>query len=118
RFRQVPTFGRDTIRRFTNNASAMKKLAGRDFEDLLQCAMPVFEGLLPAPHDAIVQDLLFSLATWHAYAKLRLHTDTTLDHFDDATTSLGTILRKFVRETCEAFNTKELPQEEAARGRR
>jgi hypothetical protein len=36
RFRQVPTFGRGTIRRFGNNVSAMKKLAGRDFEDILQ----------------------------------------------------------------------------------
>jgi len=35
-YRQVPTFGRDTIRRFHKNASAMKKLAARDFEDLLQ----------------------------------------------------------------------------------
>ena len=40
RFRQIPTFGRDTIRKFSNNASAMKKLAARDFEDLLQvCIM-------------------------------------------------------------------------------
>jgi hypothetical protein len=36
RYRQVPTFGRDTIRKFSNNASGMKNLAGRDFEDLLQ----------------------------------------------------------------------------------
>lgn len=36
RFRQVPTFGRDTIRKFGGNVSAMKKLAGRDFEDILQ----------------------------------------------------------------------------------
>ena len=36
RFRSVPTFGRSTIRRFTENASAMKKLAARDYEDLLQ----------------------------------------------------------------------------------
>ena len=35
-YRRVPTFGRDTIRRFSGNASAMKKLAARDFEDLLQ----------------------------------------------------------------------------------
>lgn len=33
---QVPTFGRGTIRRFSHNASSMTKLAGRDFEDLLQ----------------------------------------------------------------------------------
>jgi hypothetical protein len=36
RYRGVPTFGRGTIRRFHHNASAMKKLAARDFEDLLQ----------------------------------------------------------------------------------
>jgi hypothetical protein len=36
RYRRVPTFGRGTIRRFCNNAASMKKLAARDFEDLLQ----------------------------------------------------------------------------------
>ena len=36
RFRQVPTFGQFTIRRFHNNVSEMKKLAARDFEDILQ----------------------------------------------------------------------------------
>jgi hypothetical protein len=35
-YRVVPTFGRDTIRRFANNVSEMKKLAARDFEDILQ----------------------------------------------------------------------------------
>jgi len=40
RYRQVPTFGRDTIWKFNNNVSGMKNLAGRDFEDLLQvCAV-------------------------------------------------------------------------------
>ena len=42
RYRAVPTFGRSTIRRFSNNASAMKKLAARDFEDLLQVAKHKF----------------------------------------------------------------------------
>ena len=36
RYRQVPTFGRATVHRFSANASAMKQLAARDFEDLLQ----------------------------------------------------------------------------------
>ncbi|THV01338.1 hypothetical protein K435DRAFT_793413 [Dendrothele bispora CBS 962.96] len=35
RYRQVPTFGHGTIRRFSNDVSAMRKLAGRDFEDML-----------------------------------------------------------------------------------
>ncbi len=36
RFRETPTFGRGTIRKFHNNVSGMKKLAARDFEDILQ----------------------------------------------------------------------------------
>jgi len=32
----VPTFGRDTIRRFSSNVSELKRLTARDFEDLLQ----------------------------------------------------------------------------------
>jgi hypothetical protein len=35
-FRSIPTFGSSTIRRFATNASDMRKLAARDFEDLLQ----------------------------------------------------------------------------------
>jgi hypothetical protein len=36
RFCKVPTFGCGTIRSFRNNVSAMKQLAGRNFEDILQ----------------------------------------------------------------------------------
>jgi hypothetical protein len=36
RYRQVPPFGKGTIRRFKGSPSAMRKLAARDFEDLLQ----------------------------------------------------------------------------------
>jgi hypothetical protein len=32
----VSPFGRDTIRKFSSNSSDMKKLAARDFENLLQ----------------------------------------------------------------------------------
>jgi hypothetical protein len=35
-FRQIPSFGSSTIRRFTHNVADMKKLAARDFEDILQ----------------------------------------------------------------------------------
>ncbi|KAG1881248.1 hypothetical protein F4604DRAFT_1578049 [Suillus subluteus] len=118
RYRQVPTFGRGTIRHFHTNASAMKRLAARDFEDLLQCAIPVFEGLLPPNHDKIVLDLLFDLATWHAYVKLRMHTDDTLTFFDSATVVLSQSVRKFQRTTCAHYHTTELPHEYAACGRR
>jgi hypothetical protein len=39
RFRAMPTFGSSTIRCFATNASEMKKLAARDFEDLLQVSL-------------------------------------------------------------------------------
>lgn len=117
-FRRVPTFGRDTVRRFTNNTSAMKKLGARDWEDILQCSLPVFEGLLDEPYNTIVLDLLWALATWHALAKLRMHTSLTVTYLDDATTVLGQNLRHFKNNLCDHFATKELPREEAARGRR
>ncbi|PPQ89051.1 hypothetical protein CVT25_006542, partial [Psilocybe cyanescens] len=117
RYRQISTFGRGTIRKFSNNASGMKKLAARDFEDLLQCAIPVFEGLLPKKHDDIVQDLLFELATWHGLAKLRLHTEFTITDLENSATRLGTLLRKFKADVCCAYDTRDLPSEEAARGR-
>lgn len=78
----------------------------------------MFEGLLPEPHNKVVLDLLFILATWHAYAKLRLHTTTSLKFLNETTILLGKALRGFANSTCEVFDTQELPQEEAARGRR
>ncbi|KAF9548000.1 hypothetical protein CPC08DRAFT_591470, partial [Agrocybe pediades] len=119
RYRRISTFGRSTIRRFSNNASGMKKLAARDFEDLLQCAIPVFEGILPTnSHNNHIMDLLFVLCTWHALAKLRLHTASTLNGLQESTKSLGQLLRDFVRKVCSKYKTKELPREEAARTRR
>lgn len=63
-------------------------------------------------------DILFELATWHALAKLRVHTDKTLDLLAAATETLTSTMRRFLRETCGAFNTRELQKEVAARGRR
>ena len=36
RYRQTPTFGLATIRKFSANSSEMKRMAARNFEDLLQ----------------------------------------------------------------------------------
>ncbi|KAH7916892.1 hypothetical protein BV22DRAFT_997067, partial [Leucogyrophana mollusca] len=118
RYRQVPTFGRDTIRRFARNSSELKKMAARDFEDLLQCAIPAFEGLLSEPHNGSVLRMLFSLCHWHGLAKLRMHTDNTLAIMHQLTVTLGEELRRFVMETCPAFSTKELQREADSRQRR
>lgn len=63
-------------------------------------------------------DLLFELATWHALAKLRIHTNKTIDLLAMATKTLTITMRRFLRVTCEAFTTRELKKETAARGRR
>lgn len=76
--------------------------------------LPVLDGLLPAPHNNMVLDLVFVLGCWHAYAKLRLHTEQTLASFERVTSDVGTLLRHFSEVTCKAFQTKELPRERAA----
>ncbi|KAF8835853.1 hypothetical protein BDN67DRAFT_992306 [Paxillus ammoniavirescens] len=110
RYRQVPTFGRDTVRRFRRNVSEMKKMAARDFEDLLQCAILVFAGLFPGPHHSQILKLMFLLGHWHGLAKLQMHTDETLNILESITKNLGDELHKFVSETCPAFSAKELRQ--------
>lgn len=78
----------------------------------------MFDGLLAtAGHNDMVLDLIFDFAVWHAYAKLRLHSDTTLTLFDDSLRSLGFFLRLFKSKVCPAYATRELPSEEAARTR-
>lgn len=62
--------------------------------------------------------LLFTCAEWHGLAKLRMHTDQTLDIFDSTTIRIGAELRFFADSTCLAFDTKELQKEKAARERR
>jgi hypothetical protein len=90
RYRLVPTFGLGVIRKFSANASEMKKLAAHDYENLLQvktsvtflvdmhehhtcalqCAVPVFDGLFSKEHNQIILNLLFACAHWHFLAKL------------------------------------------------
>ncbi|KAI0365862.1 hypothetical protein BV20DRAFT_1027357 [Pilatotrama ljubarskyi] len=120
RYRQVPSFGRSTIRRFASNVSSQGHLAARDFEARLLCFIPAYEHLLARKSDnKNVLELVFSLATWHALAKLREHTDITLDGLDNATVSVGRDVRVFAKSVCVNYVTFELPgKDDAARGRR
>ncbi|KAG6825349.1 hypothetical protein H0H92_004011 [Tricholoma furcatifolium] len=117
-FRVVPPFGADTIRKFGKKVSELKKMAARDYEDILQVAIPIFEGLLDGPHDSAISDLLFRFAYWHGLAKLRLHSDRTLEILDQQTTHIGHSLRAFKDTTCPSFQTRELKRELEARSRR
>ncbi|KAG5639974.1 hypothetical protein DXG03_002043, partial [Asterophora parasitica] len=81
--------------------------------------MPVFEGPPDSREDnETVLTLIFLIAEWHTLGKLRLHTDTTLQWLEQCTTDLGRQLRKFKKDTCSHYNTRELPKEAQARVRR
>lgn len=64
-------------------------------------------------------DLGFDLATWHALAKLREHTEISLVGVDVKTVDCGASVRRFAKKTCVNYVTLELPaKDSAARGRR
>lgn len=62
--------------------------------------------------------LLFRLAEWHALAKLRMHTESTLTQMEKVTAIIGHQLRDFCNITCKAFATTELPKEAEGRARK
>lgn len=76
------------------------------------------DGLLEEPHNSMLLTILYRLAEWHALAKLRMHTEYTLQKLEDSTTILGEELRRFRDESLKSFNCQELPKETAARQRR
>ncbi|KAI0309335.1 hypothetical protein OF83DRAFT_1072198, partial [Amylostereum chailletii] len=115
RYRAIPVFGRDTIRKFSSSVSELKQLAARDYEDLLQCAIPVFEGLLPPEDNARLLRLLFHAGHWHSLVKLRMHTDDTIAMLQAVTKSLGRSLRDFKKNVCDKYATTELDREQQAR---
>lgn len=71
--------------------------------------MPVFDGLFSPDINTIVQDCFFTLCYWHALAKLRLHTKSTLQLLEKATTDLGFQLRRLVAGVCQKIVAYETP---------
>ncbi|TEB29588.1 hypothetical protein FA13DRAFT_1792912 [Coprinellus micaceus] len=81
RFRQVPTFGTDTICRFAIDTSEMKKLATCNFEDILQI---IFDGLLPdTEENCQLLKLLYRTAELHTFAKMCFQSEDTIEHLTD-----------------------------------
>lgn len=77
--------------------------------------IPAVDGLLDEPHNSMVLTLLYHLAEWHALAKLRMHTEHTLNYLEKSTKTLGNKLRKFHDTSVKSFKCQELPKETAAR---
>jgi len=62
--------------------------------------------------------LLYRFSEWHALAKLRMHTEDSLELMEERTKELGELLRQFRRLTCTKFGTVELQREADTRVRR
>ena len=77
----------------------------------MQCSIPAFEGLLDGPHNTHLMKLLYCTAEWHLFAKLRMHTTSTLKHLEALTKEFGGLIRQFQDLTCLQFETVELPYE-------
>jgi len=58
------------------------------------------------------------MAHWHGLAKLRMHSDLTLNIMDQVTSAVSDQFRNFKAQVCSAYNTQELCQEVEARTRR
>ncbi|KAJ7191728.1 hypothetical protein GGX14DRAFT_380879 [Mycena pura] len=94
----------------------MKKMAARDFEDIMQCIIPPLEGLFPK-FNKILLDLWFDMAHWHCLAKLRMHSSSTVTLLKEQTSELGRTTRQFAKDT-EDIDTYETPREERIRQKR
>ena len=78
----------------------------------------MFDGLLTGDNHTSVMRLLFICAHWHGIAKLRMHSDLTLELLDNLTVEIGDSLREFSNFVCPFYKTRELPREQEARHRR
>ena len=63
-------------------------------------------------------ELLFELANFHALAKLRLHTDVTVDLLEVSTDHMYRAMTSFAQTTCAAYDVYERADEVDARVRR
>jgi len=58
--------------------------------------------------------LLYWTAEWHGFAKLRMHTNATIERLDMLTKEFGQLMRQFCDTICPKFKTMELHREVAA----
>lgn len=99
--------------RFVSSLSFVQLSAQFD----IQCCIPVFDGLLPEPHNSAILSLLFTFSHWHGLAKLRMHTDPSIALLESETERLFEQLRHFADDVCPSFDTYELKREVDARQR-
>jgi hypothetical protein len=73
--------------------------------------------LFPKSCEKTILDLIFLLATWHALAKLCMHSTSSHSFFEGVTKALGQLLRRFNDHVCSNYDTVETPAEYAKKAR-
>ena len=76
----------------------------------MQCIIPAVNGLLPIEHEEVILRMLFTLATYHALGKMRIHTEYTLSYWEHATVCLSNELQHFHDQIAD-LDIHEMPQE-------
>jgi hypothetical protein len=61
--------------------------------------------------------MFWDLAVWHALAKMRIHTEDTIELLEIGTRELAVSVAAFEYKVCPHFKTRELAKEVARRGR-
>lgn len=75
--------------------------------NVLQTAIPVFDGLFPEPFNTSVSALLYHACTCHALSKLRMHTDGTIEHLRISLQQFGDCMRQIERKLYSLPSTKK-----------
>ncbi|KAJ3717900.1 hypothetical protein C8R42DRAFT_586676 [Lentinula raphanica] len=66
----------------------------------------------------MLMTLLYQMAEWHALAKLRMHSEDTLEYLETVTRQLGKLMRKFRDLSNTNFETYETEHEGDTQRRR
>ncbi|KAL0058361.1 hypothetical protein AAF712_014965 [Marasmius tenuissimus] len=110
RYHQVPPFGNGTICWFKSKVSNFTKFAGHNYQDALKCALPCWKGLFPNELDSLVQDLLFTFATYRRYCNLRQHMDSTIGSMKTTAAQLGFLFCQY-KKAISPISTVETENE-------
>ena len=74
----------------------------------------MFKGLLEEPFNTQVMKLLYHAVDWHTFAKMCIHTETTIKCLEEITMELGKLMLKFEASMDTQYTTIELPCEAEA----
>ena len=76
RYRNIPTFGKNTIRKFSRNTSEMKKLVAHDWEDMLQVRSTAWIYAIQKATGRLIIQLVCNPCLWQSAGRTTQQADT------------------------------------------